>query len=68
MATTKDFVEEWIEMRSKLKRQLELIETGQIGAGEQVIGSTTESTRARLKKWVDELNELLKESARADRA
>jgi hypothetical protein len=62
MAIIHDFVEDWIEMRSKLQRQLKLIETGT-----NVVGSTTEATKIRIKKWIDELNDLLKEYAHADR-
>ena len=62
MATIHDFVEDWIEMRSKLQRQLKLIETET-----NAVGSTTEATKIRIKKWIDELNDLLKEHANADR-
>jgi len=67
MAIIHDFVEDWIEMRSKLQRQLKLLESGKMGTGADVIGSTTEATIIRLKKWIDELNDLLKEYAHADR-
>jgi hypothetical protein len=67
MAIIHDFVEDWIEMRSKLQRQLKLLESGKTDAGTNVIGSTTEATIIRLKKWIDELNDLLKEYAHADR-
>jgi hypothetical protein len=49
-------------MRSKLQRQLKLIETDT-----NVVGGTTEATKIRIKKWIDELNDLLKEHAHADR-
>jgi hypothetical protein len=67
MAIVHDFVEDWIEMRSKLQRQLKLLESGEMGTGNNVIGSTTEATKIRIKKWIDELNVLLKEYAHADR-
>ena len=67
MAVIHDFVEDWIEMRSKLQRQLRLIESGKMGTGADVVGSTTEATKIRIKKWIDELNDLLKEYANADR-
>jgi len=54
-------------MRSKLQRQLKLLESGKMGTGADIIGSTTEATIIRLKKWIDELNDLLKEYAHADR-
>ena len=68
MATVHDFVEDWIEMRSKLQRQLKMLESGEMRAGTAVLGSTTESTIIRIKKWIDELNALLKEYAGADRS
>jgi len=67
MAIIHDFVEDWIEMRSKLQRQLKLLESGKTDTGTNVLGSTTEATIIRLKKWIDELNDLLKEYAHADR-
>lgn len=67
MTIVHDFVEEWIEIRSKLQRQLRLLESGKKGAGTAVIGNSTEATIIRLKKWIDELNDLLKEYAHADR-
>lgn len=67
MAVIHDFVEDWIEMRSKLQRHVKLIESGEMGTGTNVIGSTTETTIIRLKKWIAELNDLLKEYAHADR-
>jgi hypothetical protein len=62
-----DFVEDWIEMRSKLQRQLKLLESGKMGEETYVIGSKAEATAIRLKKWIDELNDLLKEYGPADR-
>jgi polysaccharide deacetylase 2 family uncharacterized protein YibQ len=66
MTVVHDFVEDWIEMRAKLQRQLKLLESDRGGSGTLVIGSTTDSTIVRLKRWIEELNELLKECARAD--
>lgn len=67
MAVIHDFVEDWIEMRSKLQRQLKLVESGKMGTGADVVGSTTEATKIRIKQWIDELNDLLKEYVNADR-
>ena len=67
MATVHDFVEDWIEMRSKLQRQLKMLESGDMTTGTTVIGSSTEATIIRIKKWIDELNALLKEYTLADR-
>ena len=68
MTIVHDFVEEWIEMRSTLQRQLKLLESGNVGTGTDIIGSTTDATKFRIKKWIDEINDLLKEYAHADRA
>ena len=54
-------------MRSKLQRQLKMLESGEMSMGIAAIGSTTEATIIRIRKWIDELNALLKEYARADR-
>ena len=67
MATVHDFVEDWIEMRSKLQRQLKMLQFGEVSAGTAADGSTTEAATTRIKKCVDELNALLKEYTRADR-
>ena len=62
MTKIHDFVEEWIEIRSKLKRQLEVLDQG-----EEVLGSVTETTKMRIRTWIEELNALLKENASGDR-
>jgi hypothetical protein len=62
MTKIHDFVEEWIEIRSKLKRQLEVLDQG-----EEVLGSMTETTKMRIRTWIEELNALLKENASGDR-
>ena len=63
MATVHDFVEDWIEMRSKLQRQLKMLEFGEMSMGTAASG-TTEATILRLKKWIDELNALRPEPSR----
>ena len=62
-----NLIEGWIEMRSKLQQQLKLLESGEMGAGGKILGSTTEETAGRLKQIINELNDLLKEYAHADR-
>lgn len=59
--TINDLVEDWIEIRSKLQHQLKALDAGEIDGA-------TEATKNRLKKWVDELNALLKEYANTPRA
>jgi uncharacterized protein with von Willebrand factor type A (vWA) domain len=61
-----EFIEDLIEMRSRLKKQLGLIEAGKMGTGGTVIGGATDAVKARLKTVIDELNDLLKKNASAD--
>jgi hypothetical protein len=65
MATVKDLVEDWIEIRSMLPRQLEMLESGQVHTGTRISDTTTKETIVRIKTWIGELNALLKEYARA---
>jgi len=65
MVTIRDLVEDWIEMRSTLTRQLELLESGEMHTGSNIPDTTTRATIAQIEKWIGELNALLKEYARA---
>ncbi len=65
MATVKDLVEDWIEIRSTFQRQLEMLKLGQIDIGTHLSDTTTKETIVRIKAWIGELNALLKEYARA---
>jgi hypothetical protein len=67
MAMAADLIEDWIEMRSKLQRQLKMLEAGEMHAGDRISNSTTTATVALKKKCISELNELLKEYGRAPR-
>ena len=66
MTTVIDFVEDWIEIRAKLQRQLKLLQSGEMRT-RNATGDTTAATIQRIKSWIDELNGLLKEYSRADR-
>jgi hypothetical protein len=61
MAEIKHLIEEWIEMRATLQRQLKLLESGEIRTGES---GATQATIARIKALIEELNGLLKEFSR----
>jgi hypothetical protein len=63
VVTVTDLVEDWIEMRSKLQRQLKMLEAGEMRAGDKAFGSSTTATIERLNKCISELNDLLKEHA-----
>jgi polyhydroxyalkanoate synthesis regulator protein len=65
MSTVHGFVEDWIEMRSKLQRQLKMLESKELS--EVNVDNNKEATLTRIKKCIDELNALLKEYTRADR-
>jgi hypothetical protein len=65
MATVKDLVEDWIEIRSTLQRQLEMLEAGQVNTGTHLSDTTTQETIVRIRTWIGELNALLKQYARA---
>lgn len=61
MVTIRDLVGDWIEMRSTLTRQLELLESGEMHIGAKVSDTTARATIAQIEKWIGELNALLKE-------
>jgi hypothetical protein len=56
MVTANDLIEDWIEMRSKLRRQLKVLEAGEMHPGGEISDSSTTATVARLRKCVSELN------------
>lgn len=58
----KDLVEEWIQIRTMLRRQLELFKSGEMHTGTNG-HDTTQATITRIEKWISELNALLKEHA-----
>ena len=67
MATTNDLVEEWIQIRATVQRQLKMLESGEMHSGGATLESTTGATITRLKSWISDLNALLKEYARDNR-
>jgi hypothetical protein len=64
MAEIKHLIEEWIQIRATLQRQLKMLESGEMRMGTNISDSTTQATIARIKEWIDELNSLLKEFSR----
>ncbi len=64
MAEIKHLIEEWIQMRATLQRQVKMLESGEIRTGTNISDNTTQATIARVKRWIDELNSLLKEFSR----
>ncbi len=67
MLTTVNLVEDWIEMRVALQKQLKALEAGEMRTGAEDLDAKTSMIGARLKKIVAELTELLKEHARDSR-
>jgi len=65
MATVKDLIEDWIEIRSTLQRQLEMLESGQMQMGTHLSDNTKREAIVRIKTSIGELNALLKGYARA---
>jgi hypothetical protein len=64
MAEIKHLIEEWIQIRATLQRQLKMLESGEVHIGTNIPDSATQETIARLKGWINELNALLKEFSR----
>ncbi len=58
----KDLIEEWIQMRTILRRQLEQLKSGNVHSATDG-HDTTQETIIRIEKWIGELNALLKEHA-----
>ncbi len=66
MAAIHDLIEDWIQFRSVLQRQLKLLETDQTRKGAPAVDVASEATKARLRRCLDEMNALLKQHARSD--
>ncbi len=60
MTTINDLIEDWIQIRTILQKQITALESGKVAAGTNV-KSTNEETTVRLKEWVGEINKLLKD-------
>jgi hypothetical protein len=58
-----DLIEDWIQMRSTLQRQLKMLESSEMYAGDKISDSTIGDTIVRVRRCIDELNSLLKEYA-----
>jgi hypothetical protein len=59
--TIDDLIADWKQMRTNFVSQLQLLESGNLGAGAQVLGSRTADTIARLKHFIAELDALIGE-------
>ena len=65
MAEIKHLIEEWIQIRATLQRQVKMLESGEAPIGTNIPDRATQETIARLKRWINELNALLKEFSRS---
>jgi len=64
MIAINDLVEDWIQIRSTLQRQLKLLQSGEAPSESVISESEKKATIARVKGCIDEMNALLKEYAR----
>lgn len=64
MAVIHDLVEDWIQIRSTLQRQLKLLQSAEAPSEPDISGNAKEATIAGIKACIEELNALLKEYAR----
>ena len=67
MTTITDLIEDWIQIRTTLQKQIATLESAKAHMEANVPESTTSETITRLKGWVGELNKLLKVYSNADR-
>ena len=65
MVAINDLVEDWIQIRSTLQRQLKTLQSGEPPSKSVISESERKATLVRIKGCIDEMNALLKEYARA---
>lgn len=64
MVAINDLVEEWIQIRSTLQRQLKMLQSGEASSESYISENEKAATIARIKGCIEEMNALLKEFAR----
>ena len=64
MVVIHDLVEDWIQIRSTLQRQLKMLQSGEAPSESYISENEKTATIARIKGCIDEMNALLKEYAR----
>ena len=57
VTTITDLIEDWIQTRSTLQRQLKMLESGEMHTGDKISDSTTKDTTVRVRRCVDVLKE-----------
>jgi hypothetical protein len=64
MAVIHDLVEDWIQIRSTLQRQLKMLQSGEAPFEAEISENARKATITRIAACIDEMNALLKEYAR----
>jgi hypothetical protein len=64
MVVINDLVEDWIQIRSTLQRQLKMLQSGEAPAEADISDNAKKATIARIKGCIEEMNALLKDYAR----
>ena len=62
MSAMSDLIEDWIQIRSTLQRQLKTLESNQDQGPVDIPDETREMTVNHIKQWVADINSLLKET------
>ena len=61
MSAMSDLIEDWIQIRSTLQRQLKTLESNQDQGPVDIPDEMREMTVNHIKRWVADINSLLKE-------
>jgi hypothetical protein len=64
MVAINDLVEDWIQIRSTLQRQLKMLQSGEALSEADISEDAKKVTFTRIKGCIEEMNALLKEYAR----
>ena len=66
MTTTNDLIEDWVQIRSTLQKQIKMLEAGKVRRDTDIPEPAMNETLDQLKSWVHDLNKLLKEFTNAN--
>ena len=61
MAAPDNLITTWKERRAMLVRQLEMLESGEMRTGTNVLDATTKQDTERVRSWIAELDALIAE-------
>jgi hypothetical protein len=64
MASVDDLIADWEQMRSTLKKQLDLLESRKMRTGVQIIGAATTKTIEHMKYFLAELETVIAKASR----